>query len=125
MASMNAINAEYGFIHLEWNFFAASHGKGAVDGIGGSVKRSVWIVVKFRKNIVNSALEFYDLARSLSKNIFFIFVETEVKEKMVMLDDKWEGLKNIPGIQSKHFFQSENYHSISAARISLSHLKSA
>ncbi|GFQ92174.1 retrovirus-related Pol polyprotein from transposon TNT 1-94 [Trichonephila clavata] len=77
MASMNALKAGYGFTHLEWNFFAASLGKGAVDDIGESVKRSVWIAVKSRRNIVNSALEFYNLARSLSK-IFFIFVAKEV-----------------------------------------------
>ena len=29
-------------ISLQWNFFATSHGKGVVDGIGGAVKRSVW-----------------------------------------------------------------------------------
>lgn len=124
MASMNALKAEYGFNHLEWNFFAASHGKGAVDGIGGSVKRSVWIAVKSRKAIVNSALEFYDLARDLSKNIIFKFVaKEEVKEKIAMLDDEWEGLKNIPGIQSKHFFQFGEAGSISVARTSLSHFK--
>ncbi|GFQ91213.1 hypothetical protein TNCT_64751 [Trichonephila clavata] len=107
-------------------FFAASHRKDAIDGTGGSVKRSVWIAVKSRKNIVNSALEFYDLARSLYRNIFFIFVaKEEIKEKMVMLDDKWEGLKIIPGIQSTHFFQSEDDHSISVARTSLSHFKCA
>ena len=27
---------------LTWNFFANSHGKEAVDGIGGTVKRTVW-----------------------------------------------------------------------------------
>ena len=27
---------------LTWNFFATSHGKGAVDGIGGTVKQNVW-----------------------------------------------------------------------------------
>lgn len=124
MTSMNALKAEYGFNHLEWNFFAASHGKGAVDGIGGIVKRSVWIAVKSRKAIVNNALEFYDLARSLSKNIFFKFVaKEEVKEKIAMLDDQWEGVKNIPGIQSKHFFQSEEAHKISVARTSLSQIK--
>lgn len=124
MASMNSLKAEYGFDHLEWNFFFASHGKGAVDGIGGSVKRSVWITVKSRKAIVNSALEFYNLTRSLSMNIIFKFVaKEEVKEKIAMLDDQWEGVKNIPGIQSKHFFQSEEAHSISVARTSLSHFK--
>ena len=29
-----------------WSFFATFHGKGAVDGIGGMVKRSVWRVVR-------------------------------------------------------------------------------
>lgn len=46
--SMNTLKAERGFTHLDWNFFAASHGKGAVDGLGGSVKRSVWTAVKAR-----------------------------------------------------------------------------
>ncbi|GFQ66829.1 hypothetical protein TNCT_738761 [Trichonephila clavata] len=114
MASMNALKAEYGFIQLEWNF-AASHGKDVVNRIGESVKRSVWIAVKYRKNMDNSALEFHDLARSLSKNIFISVEKEEVKEKMVMLDDKWEWLKNVPDIQSKHFFQSEDGHSISVA----------
>ncbi|KAF9411133.1 hypothetical protein HW555_009995 [Spodoptera exigua] len=60
----------------------------------------------------------------LSKNIFFVFVaKEEVKEKMAMLDDKWEGLKNIPGIQSKHFFQSVDGDTISVARTSLSLFK--
>lgn len=84
--------------------------------IGGSVKRSVWIAVKSRKAIVNSALEFYNLACSLFKKIIIKFVaKGKVKEKITMLDDQWEGLKNIPGIQSKHFFQSEEAHSISVA----------
>ena len=26
-------------INLEWNFFANSHGKGVVDGIGGTLKK--------------------------------------------------------------------------------------
>ena len=33
-------------INLIWNFFATSHGKGAVDGKGGTLKRSVWRQVK-------------------------------------------------------------------------------
>ena len=26
-------------IQIDWNFFAASHGKGTVDSIGGTIKR--------------------------------------------------------------------------------------
>jgi hypothetical protein len=32
-------------INIIWNYFATSHGKGPVDGIGGSVKRQVWMDV--------------------------------------------------------------------------------
>lgn len=38
---MSLFKAEYGFNHPEGKFFTASHRKGAVDGIGESVKRSV------------------------------------------------------------------------------------
>ena len=32
----------YNLQHVSWNFFATSHGKGSVDGIGGQVKRVVF-----------------------------------------------------------------------------------
>ena len=35
-------------------FFATSHGKGAVDAVGGKVKHSVWLPVKSRKHVVNN-----------------------------------------------------------------------
>ena len=31
----------YDLVNIQWNFFATSHGKGPVDGIGGAVKRKV------------------------------------------------------------------------------------
>ena len=38
-------------IHIHWNFFATSHGKGPVDGIGGAVKRCMWTAVKHRVRV--------------------------------------------------------------------------
>ena len=35
-----------------WNFFATSHGKGPVDGVGGAVKRAVRDMVRCRRAIV-------------------------------------------------------------------------
>ncbi|CAF2088960.1 unnamed protein product, partial [Rotaria magnacalcarata] len=32
-------------IHLSWHFFATSHGKGVVDGIGGTGKHLVWSAI--------------------------------------------------------------------------------
>ena len=31
---------DLGFTKITWNFFKASHGKGAPDGVGGSLKRT-------------------------------------------------------------------------------------
>ncbi|CAH3184308.1 unnamed protein product, partial [Porites lobata] len=36
-------------LNIQWNYFATSHGKGAVYGIGGTVKRMVWNAVSTRK----------------------------------------------------------------------------
>lgn len=48
-------------VAIEWNFFASSHGKGAVDGIGGTVKRHAWMAVKGNRNIhIESARDFHN-----------------------------------------------------------------
>lgn len=46
-----------------WNFFATSHGKSCVDGIGAVVKRSVSNIIRCRRKIVNNAKEFSDAYR--------------------------------------------------------------
>lgn len=47
---------------------------------------------------------------AVSTNIFFIVVSKEqVEEGKALLNDTWEGLKNIKiCIQTKHLFQSED-----------------
>lgn len=45
-------------IKIVWNYFAASHGKGCVDGIGAVVKRTVKRLILSRKNIVYCASDF-------------------------------------------------------------------
>ncbi len=49
---------------LNWHFFATSHGKGAVDGIGGTVKRNVWMETLSRRAVVNSLGRFLQSCRS-------------------------------------------------------------
>ena len=41
-----------------WSFFATSDGKGAIDGMGGSIKRAVANRIKTRKSLVKSAIDF-------------------------------------------------------------------
>lgn len=45
-------------VQLDWNFFATANGKGPVDGIGGTLKRQVWMSVKSRRSMVRNAYEF-------------------------------------------------------------------
>ena len=47
-------------VEISWNYFASSHGKGVVDGVGGTLKRLVWteIIVGAR---CSSAQEFIDI----------------------------------------------------------------
>ena len=51
---------------FKWNFFATSHGKGPVNGIGGSVKRDVWMQVKNEKQ---SSQMLFVAAASELKNV--------------------------------------------------------
>ena len=50
---------------MTWNFFATSHGKGAIDGVGGSLKGSAWNKVKSRQAEIRNAEE---LARVLQQS---------------------------------------------------------
>ena len=36
----------HGRIKVNWHLFGTSHGKGMIDGIGGTVKRTVWCAVR-------------------------------------------------------------------------------
>ena len=47
------------------SYFATSHGKGPVDGIGGNVKRFAEKIVRLRNFIVSNAQEFHDAVLGL------------------------------------------------------------
>jgi hypothetical protein len=42
-------------VQVNWHFFATSHGKGAVNGVGGSIKRAVHTAIKNRRFHVSTA----------------------------------------------------------------------
>jgi hypothetical protein len=57
-AFMKYLWHKYDLDAVHWNFFAPSHGKGAVDGVGGCAKRTVWTAIKSRTVTVNCAEDF-------------------------------------------------------------------
>ena len=56
---------------LNWNFFATGHGKGAVDGIGGTLKRDVYTVALAKNIAIKNIDDFFDvvLETSIKPNV--------------------------------------------------------
>lgn len=93
-------------LQCEWNFFATSHGKGAVDGIGATVKRTVWQKVRNREAVVASAKDFYECAKKSLQGVTVLYVpKAEVEEHKEMLKTRAKLARNIPAIKSQHHFQ--------------------
>ena len=66
-------------IHISWHFFPTAHGKGAVDGVGGTIKRSVFCCVKARSHHLTNALQYAECARQAVHNIIILYVENPLQ----------------------------------------------
>ncbi|KAJ8395847.1 hypothetical protein AAFF_G00027300 [Aldrovandia affinis] len=75
-----------GFQSGTWNFFEASHGKGAPDGVGGLLKRTADRLVSHGKDIPNAELFFNAL----------VDAQTSVKLFYISEDNVDEATKNMP-----------------------------
>ena len=88
---------------MKWNFFATSHGKGPVDGLGGSVKRSVWRQVKSGMAHVANAKEYAIVAKERNEHIYIEYIShAEINEMKSTLDAKWLAVCTVPGPQQLH-----------------------
>ena len=68
--------------------FATSHGKGIVDGLGGSIKRSVWDIIHSQDCTISIASEYADLARQRNLNIdIFYITKSKVEESKPFLEE--------------------------------------
>ena len=72
MARFMEMSEEKHVSNIRWNFFATSHGKGAVDGVGGVLKRRAWKKVKARQVVVRNAAEFTDTVKDGECNIMLL-----------------------------------------------------
>lgn len=90
---------------LDWSFFATSHGKGPVDGIGATVKRAVWRRIMQRKVVINTAQEFAHVASESCPNISVLYVDShEVSEVKNEVEGIWATNEAIPKIRGNHYF---------------------
>ena len=58
---------------LEWKYNGAHHGKGPMDGIGGTIKNVAFRQVKSRKLVINSPIEFSEAANKFVPSIICLY----------------------------------------------------
>ena len=61
-------------LSITWDFFATSHGKGSVDGVGGGVKRGVHQKIMSRQDVVKTAEEYSRVAAEVCPNVTVLYI---------------------------------------------------
>lgn len=86
-------------VEMSWDFFAPGHGKGAVDGIGGTVKRAVYQRIMTGKAQVYSADKFHERLVSSIQGISSKYIPVvRIQELEQVLAPKWKNVKPMPGL---------------------------
>lgn len=107
-SNLHSWEQEYG-INITWNFFATSHGKGAVDGIGGTVKRAVLRNILAEKTHVTTPEEYALLADKLCEKIEIQYVsKEEIDMSKQFLDCKWKNVLAVPGTHKIHCVKAKS-----------------
>ncbi|CAM4763234.1 unnamed protein product [Rotaria magnacalcarata] len=90
-------------IKLSWNFFATSHGKGVVDGIGGGVvKRLVWSAV-LAGEVCRSAEDFIKLAQKKTNKVILVEItRNDIDNSKINLEDIFKTAKAVPETLKTH-----------------------
>lgn len=73
------------FSYGTWSFFESSHGKGAADGVGGSLKRTLDKQIAFGRDIC-SARDAFDVLKRRSKKVKLFYVsEEDIQQKLTKI----------------------------------------
>lgn len=91
-------------IHATHHFHATSHGKGPIDGVGGTSKREVYQASMKGENILNAS-EFHQyLVKKNTAISSSLITESEYSTAKTMLTERWLNAKTIKGTQKLHYF---------------------
>ena len=88
-----------------WKYFAASHGKGVCDGIGGALKARVaeHCRGKHRDNVtVQNYEDFLELAKQLCPKVTLFKLSKEEVQHTTEIEKPWDNTIPIPGISNIH-----------------------
>lgn len=111
-------------ISVNWHFTATSHGKGAVDGVGGCLKRRLHESIKARQLDPSSIQELATYAAKMCPNISIVYVSAEMIERVkpelnkTWYIDKPNSIHNIPDTRKAHCFRSVQPYVLSVHTVS-------
>ena len=105
---MNLCHHEVDFgIPAQWHFSATSHGKGACDGLGGTVKRLA-ARASLQRPVDDQIMTPFQLYKWASENIpavtFHYCTTTEYDIEKSFLEKRFENSQTLPGTRSLHSF---------------------
>ena len=104
-------------LKISLDFFATSHGKGAVDGVGGTVKRQVMSKVMCRKVIVKTSLDYTSTASKICPNVYLFHIrKEEVEAESVLLDQGTfsSSIRSLHGIRGIHHMEVTSQNQVEA-----------
>ena len=88
---------------ITWNFFATSHGKGPVDGVGGTVKRIVAKEVMSGGGDVLTSQQFAEVSKRKCPNITVLHVsKDDIEKEIPKLDEAVKEIRPVPKTQQMH-----------------------
>lgn len=106
---------------LNWHFFPTSHGKGAVDGVGGTVKRTVHRAIMANICEPANASDFAQCAKERAPGITTKFIPANtIEEAKNLLDNQWENIRNLSGLHGVHCVRTVAPYIVSYSTVSSS-----
>ena len=83
-----------------------SHGKGAVDGVGGTVKRQVRAEVMTRKEVINNAEKYSVVAKKCCPGIDVVYLDKQKVQSMIpQLDKFFLNTRALSGTRRMHYIE--------------------
>ena len=95
-----------------WKYFATSHGKGVVDGIGGAAKARVREKVGSKGEdavVVQNSTDFAGLASELLKNVKVLHISQHEVDAMLNILKPFDHVVEAKGISSCHVAQCDGH----------------
>jgi hypothetical protein len=112
---MSTLPFEWGYKVVNWSFLEAGHGKGAADGIGGSLKRTADGIVASGKDLTDAQSVFTCLSKNTTTRLFLV-----TEEDVAPMDQYLQPilLKPIRGTMAFHQLVSVHKNQLNCRRLS-------